>query len=114
MSLKGPNPTETSAICNLLGSFSLFLGHFDIKNYASALYHANSICGYVICWDLSLYFGGTLMLKTMRPCYTAHKISAIRYLFGYFFFTFWALMGATECPSYTGFRSLLVCCITAP
>ena len=73
---------KISAIRNLLGSFSLFWGHFDVKNYASALYRAKNIR------DL------------LFVCI--------------FFFTFWALMGATERPRYTGFRGLSVRAITAP
>ena len=72
---------KISAICNLLGSFSLFWGHFDVKNYASSLYSAKNI---------------------RNPLFV-----------GIFFFTFWALMGATERPRYTGFRGLSVRAITA-
>ena len=67
---------------NLLGSFSLFWGHFDVINYASALYRAQNIRDPLLVWI--------------------------------FFFTFWVLMGATECPRYTGFRGLSVRGITAP
>ena len=37
--VKRTKPAEMSAIRN----FSLFLGHFDVKNYASALYRAKNI-----------------------------------------------------------------------
>ena len=73
---------KISAIRNLLGSFSLFWGHFDVKNCASMLYRAQNIRDPLFVWI--------------------------------FFFTFRALMGATECPRYTGFRGLSVRGITVP
>ena len=57
------------------------------------------------------------MLKTMRPRYTAPKISPIRYLFGYFsilfYFYYSGTNGFTERPCYTGFHGLSVRGITA-
>ena len=54
------------------------------------------------------------MGDAVGPCCTAAKISAISYLF-VFFFTFFdtlVIMGDTERPRYTGFRGLSVCGIT--
>ena len=50
------------------------------------------------------------MGDTAGPHYTAPKISAISYLFGTFSLL---IMGDTERPCYTGFRSLSVRGITA-
>ena len=50
------------------------------------------------------------MGDTVGPCYTAPKISAISYLFTTFSLL---IMGDTERPRYTGFRSLSVRGITA-
>ena len=41
---------KISAIRNLLGSFSLFWGHFDVKKYASALYRAQNIRDPLFVW----------------------------------------------------------------
>ena len=69
---------------------------------------------YVICWDLFLYFWGHFDIKNYASMLYHAKISAIRYLFGYFSLLFRALMGVTERPRYTGFRGLSVRGITAP
>ena len=49
---------KISAIRNLLGSFSLFWGHFDVKNYASALYRAQNIRNPLFVWIFFFTFNG--------------------------------------------------------
>ena len=68
-----------SAICNLLGSFSLFWGHFDVKNYASALYRAQNIRDPLFVWIFFLYFLGTNGRHRMSELYRFPQSIGLRY-----------------------------------
>ena len=92
------------------------MGYLSLISYlreGTSLHDPQNYPRSLICWDLFLYFGGTLVVQmgnTVGPPYTAPKISAISYLFGTFSLS---IMGDTEQPRYTGFHGLSVCGITA-